>query len=289
MRKTMRFTAILLMMAVVLGGCGNSGISQDEYDKVVAERDELQKQTEKEENPAINFFEEIEGVTVLESGDSRKKALILTCYIKLYAESEEVSEMANSVGERIRNAQDEEWFDYDYILVDFWSESTGRIVSMTIDSNNLSEPMQINEWYGGEGETQEQGGLENSGKDGNEQTTKEEKIIYQDESVIITYKGLTGEESKYKINFMIENLSEKTLSVQLRETSINGFMVEPMCSIEIAPGKKSIDSAIIWGEDAENCPMSSVENIETRFHIFNDDDWTDRYDTESIVILDSES
>lgn len=46
MKKTKRFTAILLA-AVLLGGCGNSGVSQEEYDEVVAERNELQKENER--------------------------------------------------------------------------------------------------------------------------------------------------------------------------------------------------------------------------------------------------
>lgn len=31
--------------------------------------------------------------------------------------------------------------------------------------------------------------------------------------------------------------------------------------------------------------MSSVENVETKFHIFNDD-WPDNYDTESVIIVE---
>ena len=41
-----KIIAVLLMMAVLVCGCGRSGISQEEYDKVVAERDELQKDNE---------------------------------------------------------------------------------------------------------------------------------------------------------------------------------------------------------------------------------------------------
>ncbi len=41
-----KIIAVLLMMAVLVCGCGSSGISQEEYDKVVAERDELQKDNE---------------------------------------------------------------------------------------------------------------------------------------------------------------------------------------------------------------------------------------------------
>lgn len=114
---------------------------------------------------------------------------------------------------------------------------------------------------------------------------KIEEIVYQDENIIITYTGITGTENKYNINFIIENLSDKTLTVQVRESSINGFMVDPLCSIEIAPGKKAIDKMIIWSEDAENHPMSSVENIETKFLIYNENDRSDRYETENVIIV----
>lgn len=82
----------------------------------------------------------------------------------------------------------------------------------------------------------------------NTESQRKESVIYQDKTVVITYKGLT--ESKYgngyEINFEVENLTEKTLTIQLRETSINGIMVNPMCSIDIAPGKKAINNAEIW-------------------------------------------
>lgn len=46
MRKTKRFTAILLA-AVMLGGCVSQGISQEDYDKVIAERNELQEKVDR--------------------------------------------------------------------------------------------------------------------------------------------------------------------------------------------------------------------------------------------------
>ena len=47
MKKTKRFTAILLA-AVLLGGCGNmnQGVSQEEYDRVIEERDEYKEKYE---------------------------------------------------------------------------------------------------------------------------------------------------------------------------------------------------------------------------------------------------
>lgn len=113
-------------------------------------------------------------------------------------------------------------------------------------------------------------------------------IVYEDGKIIVTYNGIGGKENNYKIKLIIENLTDKTLTVQVRETSINGFMVDPTCSIEIAPGKKAVDGMTIWGDDAELIPMSKVENIETKFHVFNKDDWSDRYDTENVIVYNAE-
>lgn len=123
-------------------------------------------------------------------------------------------------------------------------------------------------------------------KNGGDFEKSEERHIYTDENVVILYNGMSGNEKEYRFNYTIENLTDKTLIVQVRETSINGYMVDPMCSIEIAPGKKAQDGMIIWSDDAKKYPMDTVENVETKFHIFNDDGWVESYDTESIVIIE---
>lgn len=45
-----RFMVTLLAMTVVLGGCGNSGVSQEEYNRVVAERDSYKQELEQIKN-----------------------------------------------------------------------------------------------------------------------------------------------------------------------------------------------------------------------------------------------
>lgn len=90
-----------LLCCMVFGGCGSQGVSQEEYDKVIEERDELKESSSNEENPARDFFEEIEGVTVSESGDSRRKSLVLTCYAKLYTDNDAMSDTAESIGENL--------------------------------------------------------------------------------------------------------------------------------------------------------------------------------------------
>lgn len=114
---------------------------------------------------------------------------------------------------------------------------------------------------------------------------EESRKIYEDENVIIYYTGITGDENDYDVNFIVENLSNRTITVQVRETSINEIMVNPTCSIEVAPGKKAFDDMGIDGKDATNAPKSQVTNIETKFYVFDENDDDFGYDTENVVIL----
>lgn len=154
------------------------------------------------------------------------------------------------------------------------------------NSDDISEEKAVQpdrEWY--MGEASEDG---NNVEERNYAVSENaNRVLYQDENVIITYDGISEGSwgGGYDINLTVENLSQRTLTVQCRETSINGYMVEPICSIEVASGKKSRDEISIMGKDADFIPMNMVENVETKFHIFDFNDMFDSgYDTENIVI-----
>lgn len=111
-----------------------------------------------------------------------------------------------------------------------------------------------------------------------------EEELYRDENIVITYDKIT--ENSYgghDIDFVIENYSSRTLEVQTRETSINGYMVDPICSIEIAPNKKAVDGMGTDGVDAERVPLKEISDIETKFHIIDWNDDTFNYDTDNIT------
>ena len=110
------------------------------------------------------------------------------------------------------------------------------------------------------------------------------RLVYQDENAKIYYQGVRSNFMGYQFDLVIENLTNRTLVVQVRETSINGFMVDPVCSIEIAPGKKAQDDFTILGDDATRVPMNAVGDVETKFHIFDWNDYNFSYDTQSVVI-----
>lgn len=267
MKKTKRFTAILLA-AVLLGGCGNSGVSQEEYDRVVAEKEEVEKLLEESKNLIMEKVEENLSVLDGMSFSENNNALFISiCY-------KDGEFKLGDLGTAIEKVKDESWFIYDYVIIEVWNPQIGMINSIETKVDTLDN--RIYEWYKEQMDEIQQA----------ENAKEEQEAIYQDENVIIKYAGISGKETEYKINFTIENLSDRTLTVQLRESSINGIMTRVVCSIDIAPGKKAIDGGTVWGESAKLTPMSSVTNFETKFHIFNDEEPKVSYDTENVIVFD---
>ena len=66
-------------------------------------------------------------------------------------------------------------------------------------------------------------------------------VIYQDESIIITYNGIKEDEygDGYSINFITENLTDKKIIVQYEDASLNDLMFYAVYSANLAPNKKS--------------------------------------------------
>lgn len=232
-----RFFLCVILCCAVLVGCGSAGVSQEEYDEVVAELEEAQKQIESEKNQVVDFFNDISGVNVSESGDSKNKALIITCYVELYTESEQMYKIAESIGGKIREAQKEDWFNYDYILIDFWSGTIGRIVSMTVDVNNLSEHMQINEWYGENRENKQQDEIRETEKEQTQENEQKQEpvLIYEDDKVKISFAEITDK----GVSFWVENLTDINITVQADSVAINGISTNDiLMSDDVAPKSK---------------------------------------------------
>lgn len=69
----------------------------------------------------------------------------------------------------------------------------------------------------------------------------------------------------------IENNSGKNCVVQCDDMSVNGFMVTPFFSSTVYDGKKAIDEITILSSDLEENNISSIEDIELKFKIYDED------------------
>lgn len=99
--------------------------------------------------------------------------------------------------------------------------------------------------------------------------TIEEAVLFDQGGIRITVKsfdakGIFGPE----IKLLIENDSAKAITVQTRNTSVNGYMIETMMSADVAAGKKANDSLTLMRSDLETAGITTVADIELSFHIY---------------------
>lgn len=117
------------------------------------------------------------------------------------------------------------------------------------------------------------------------EVTITETLLVDESGIKITAKslsndGLFGPELK----LLIENESGKNLTVQSRNTSVNGYMIEPMLSTDVATGKKANDTLVFSSSDLETCGITTIADMEFSFHIFTTDDWETYLDTDPIQL-----
>lgn len=121
-----------------------------------------------------------------------------------------------------------------------------------------------------------------------EDETIPEQVLLDESGIVITTKGidkngLFGPELK----LLIENNTEKDLTVQVRSASVNGYMVDTMFSADVAAGKKSNDGISFSNTDLSICGIEAIADVEFSFHIFDFDSWDTYLDTELVVIKTS--
>ncbi len=111
-------------------------------------------------------------------------------------------------------------------------------------------------------------------------------LAYEGSGVKIVVKGLSEDDSFFgpSVIVYIENSGDRAITVQTRDTSVNGFMVDSICSTDVTPGKRAIDGITFMSSDLEENGIESIEDVELSFHIFDADSWNTIADSEKITI-----
>lgn len=130
-------------------------------------------------------------------------------------------------------------------------------------------------------------GINNSAE---ETTAPEKKGIAIDEAVLLDEADVKITAKSLDVNgvfgpsiqLLIENNSDKSLTVQARNASVNGYMIETMMSSDVAAGKKANDELTFMGSDIETAGITTIADMEFSFHIFDSESWDTYLDTDLI-------
>ncbi len=108
------------------------------------------------------------------------------------------------------------------------------------------------------------------------------ELAYEGNGIKIVIKGLAEDDSIFgpSIVTYIENTGDKDVTVQTRDVSVNGFMVEAVFSCDVVAGKRAVDTITFMESDLEENGITTIENVELSFHVFDFDDWETIVDTE---------
>ena len=108
-------------------------------------------------------------------------------------------------------------------------------------------------------------------------------VIYKDNDIQIIADGITapGEYGQFAY-FHIKNDSDRTITVQSRNVSINGFMVDPIFSVDVVSGAVAVDYMRIPAEELSKNGIERAEYFELQFHFFDSSTWDYSFDSEAI-------
>ena len=135
-------------LCFVFGGCGNSTVSKEEYDKVVAERDELKNKIESSESDALKKTKDsltsIDGLSFSEQKYGKYNVLIIGTYSDLNM-IEETKANIQKFSEILLPMMKEEWFEYNYVFLVAWDGTIGAYNVLSINAIDYSTKTLVEE------------------------------------------------------------------------------------------------------------------------------------------------
>ncbi len=108
--------------------------------------------------------------------------------------------------------------------------------------------------------------------------------LYNEDGIRII--GKTVDENSFwgtAILLYIENMSGRNVGINVDDMSINGFMLTPFFSTTVYDGKKCVDDITIMSSDLENNGITSIDEVELKFHIYDSDSYETIADSDPIT------
>ncbi len=133
--------------------------------------------------------------------------------------------------------------------------------------------------------------LVSCGSEGTSSSSSPSQTASIEETVILDQNGLkvtaTGLEDSFmgdELKLLVENNSGQNLTVQSHASSVNGYMITNIMSIDVASGKKVNDAMTLTSSEMEDCGITSITDLAFTLHVFNTDTWESVIDTPVIEL-----
>lgn len=297
MRKVLHMIALLTSIIFLTGCGGRNDIHEDKESSVVHEDSTIQNQkeeTDKEANKDIN--EEIEQKIIFDADGLRVTVLGLSD-----------SSLGTELKLLVENDTDK---DYTVQARDVSINDMMLHPIMSIDvaaGKNANDSMDIPEW---ELEKEKINSIENiefrlhiiesenfenaiesdlinlefDNKKSEQSIPEGDMIVDQNGVRIISTGVVTESAGEVKIEVYLENNSDLPVTVQVRDVSVNSFMIHPIFSCDLMPGKRVYDSIDFFQSDLDENEIDKIDTLELSFAISETDKYDSILETDSITI-----
>lgn len=116
----------------------------------------------------------------------------------------------------------------------------------------------------------------------------EEQVLLEQDGIKVTLKELDTEALMGpELKVLIENTSDQNLTVQADKVSVNGIMIQTLFSCEVAAGKSANNEITLLSSDMDQAGITTIQNVELNFHVFNSESWSTVFDSDTIYISTS--
>lgn len=131
---------------------------------------------------------------------------------------------------------------------------------------------------------------DSKGEDG-EVKQEADQVIYDDNDIKITYKGFSqaGLFKSASFDFLIENNSDKDITVTSKNVSVNDYSVSNFLYEEVAAGKKSNAGVDLYSHVLEENNIESIDKVEFTLDFSDPETYKSQFTSDKIVITLNEN
>lgn len=120
-------------------------------------------------------------------------------------------------------------------------------------------------------------------------TTIEEQVLVDQDGIVVTAtEYVTDSIWGDGIKLLVENNSEKDVTIGCNALIVNNYMITDLFASEIAAGKKANETVYLSSSELKAAGIDTVGQIEIYFHIYESSTWDNIFDTDCVTIQTSE-
>ena len=120
-------------------------------------------------------------------------------------------------------------------------------------------------------------------------TITPDTVLMDEGGLVITAKEFVVDELWGPgVKVLVENKSDKNLSVSCNSMSVNGYMVSDLLFVSnVAAGKKANETLFFSQDDLKKAGITTVADVRVSFHVYDSDSYSGVCDTDEIQLKTS--